>query len=125
MLIRTKRGFDLPIMGAPEQSVHAGASVGSVALLGPDYLASSPPCRFRKASASAGPVPFYRQEESGCQFHLPGSGVVEAVNRGPRRVLHSVVIRLGAEGSNERERFDQYDRGELANLSDTQVRRAC
>ncbi len=42
MLIRSKRGLDLPITGASEQSVSAGASVGSVALLGPDYLGFKP-----------------------------------------------------------------------------------
>ena len=123
MLIRTKKGFDLPITGAPEQSVHAGASVGSVALLGPDYLGLKPTMQIQEGErVKLGQVLFADKKNPGVNFTSPGSGVVEAISRGPRRVLQSVVIRLDAEGSGEQERFNQYDRGELANLSDTQVR---
>ncbi len=123
MLIRTKKGFDLPITGAPEQSVYAGASVGSVALLGPDYLGLKPTMQVQEGErVKLGQCLFTDKKNPGVNFTSPGSGVVEAISRGPRRVLQSVVVRLDAEGSGEQERFNQYDRGELANLSDTQVR---
>jgi len=123
MLIRTKRGLDLPITGAPEQSVSAGASVGSVALLGPDYLGLKPTMQVQEGDrVKLGQPLFTDKKNPGVRFTSPGSGVVEAINRGARRVLQSVVIRLAGEGSSERESFDQYDRGELASLSDHQVR---
>ncbi len=123
MLIKTRRGLDLPITGAPEQSVHGGASGGSVALLGPDYLGLKPTMLVREGDrVKLGQPLFSDKRNPGVNFTSPGSGTVEAINRGPRRVLQSVVIRLGAEDSNERQHFKQYDRGELAHLSDTQVR---
>ena len=123
MLIRTKRGLDLPIAGAPEQSVHAGAPVGSVALLGPDYLGLKPTMQVQEGDrVKLGQPLFSDKNNPGVNFTSPGSGVVEAVNRGPRRVLQSVVIRLGAEDDTDRKHFNQYDRGEFAQLSDAQVR---
>jgi len=123
MLIRTKRGLDLPITGAPEQSVSAGASVGSVALLGPDYLGLKPTMQVQEGDrVKLGQPLFTDKKNPGVTFTSPGSGVVESINRGARRVLQSVVIRLAGEGSSERESFNQYDRGELASLSDHQVR---
>jgi Na+-transporting NADH:ubiquinone oxidoreductase subunit A len=123
MLIKTRKGLDLPITGAPEQSVHGGASVGSVALLGPDYLGLKPTMQVREGDrVKLGQPLFSDKRNPGVNFTSPGSGIVEAINRGPRRVLQSVVIRLGAEDSDERQHFKQYDRGELAHLSDTQVR---
>lgn len=123
MLIRTKRGLDLPIAGAPEQRVHAGASVGSVALLGPDYLGLKPTMQVREGErVKLGQPLFIDKANPGVNFTSPGSGVVEAVSRGARRVLQSVVIRLADEASAEQVRFTQYDRRELADLSDTQVR---
>ncbi len=55
----------------------------------------------------------------------PGSGVVEAIHRGPRRVLETVVIRLDApehdpDGADQ-ETFNAYGAGELDALSRNQV----
>lgn len=123
MLIRTKRGLDLPIAGAPEQRVHAGASVGSVALLGPDYLGLKPTMQVREGErVKLGQSLFTDKANPGVNFTSPGSGVIEAISRGARRVLQSVVVRLDDEASAEQVRFTQYDRPELADLSDTQVR---
>ena len=123
MLIRTKRGLDLPIAGAPEQSVSAGASIGSVALLGPDYVDLKPTMQVQEGDrVKLGQPLFTDKKNPGVTFTSPGSGVVEAINRGARRVLQSVVIRLDGEESSRRESFSQYDRGELASLSDHQVR---
>jgi Na+-transporting NADH:ubiquinone oxidoreductase subunit A len=123
MLIKTKRGLDLPIAGAPEQRVHAAAPVASVALLGPDYLGLRPTMQVQEGeSVKLGQALFVDRKNPGVNFTSPGSGVVESINRGARRVLQSVVVRLAAEASGEQVRFSQYDRDELAELSDFQVR---
>jgi Na+-transporting NADH:ubiquinone oxidoreductase subunit A len=123
MLIKTKRGLDLPIAGAPEQRVHTGASVGSIALLGPDYLGLRPTMRVREGDrVKLGQPLFVDKKNPGVEFTSPGSGTVEAINRGARRVLQSVVVRLDGEESGEQVRFNQYKRDELAGLSATQVR---
>ncbi len=101
----------------------AGASVGSVALLGPDYVGLKPTMQVQEGDrVKLGQPLFTDKKNPGVTFTSPGSGVVEAINRGARRVLQSVVIRLDGEESSRRESFSQYDRGELASLSDHQVR---
>ena len=123
MLIRTKKGLDLPITGTPEQSAYSGASVESVALLGPDYLGLKPTMKVQEGnSVKLGQPLFIDKKNPGVNFTSPGGGVVEAINRGARRLLQSVVIRLTSEASGERESFNQYNRDELASLSDNQVR---
>jgi Na+-transporting NADH:ubiquinone oxidoreductase subunit A len=103
--------------------VHAGASVGSVALLGPDYLGLKPTMQVREGErVKLGQSLFTDKANPGVNFTSPGSGVIEAISRGARRVLQSVVVRLDDEASAEQVRFTQYDRPELADLSDTQVR---
>ena len=101
----------------------AGVSVGSVALLGPDYVGLKPTMQVQEGDrVKLGQPLFTDKKNPGVTFTSPGSGVVEAINRGARRVLQSVVIRLDGEESSRRESFSQYDRGELASLSDHQVR---
>ncbi len=55
----------------------------------------------------------------------PGSGVVETVHRGPRRVLETIVIRLDAPehdpDSTDQETFNAYGAEDLASLSRDQV----
>jgi Na+-transporting NADH:ubiquinone oxidoreductase subunit A len=123
MLIKTKKGLDLPIAGVPEQSVSAAASVDSVALLGPDYIGLKPTMQVREGErVKLGQPLFTDKKNPGVQFTSPGSGTVAAINRGARRALQSVVIRLDTESDAEQIHFNQYGRGALASLSDTQVR---
>ena len=49
----------------------------------------------------------------------PGTGVIEHIHRGERRLLHSVVIRLEGEGE---ETFNAYRPPELVGLNRDQVR---
>ena len=121
--IKTKRGLDLPISGAPEQLVYSGAPVTSVALLGPDYLGLKPTMQVQVGDrVKLGQPLFIDKKNPGVQFTSPGSGVVDAINRGPRRMLQSVVIRLSSEESGEEEGFNQYSRDALAGLNNAQVR---
>jgi len=123
MLIRTKKGLELPITGVPEQSIHVGAAVGSVALLGPDYPGTKPTMQVREGDrVRLGQTLFTDRKNPGVNFTSPGSGVVEAINRGARRVLQSVVIRLAGEDEGERESFERRGHEELVCLDNSQVR---
>ncbi len=42
MHVKIRKGLDLPLLGEPVQSIHDVAPVGSVALLGPDYVGLRP-----------------------------------------------------------------------------------
>ncbi len=103
------------------QEIHAGASVSSVALLGPDTNDLKP--RMLAAvgdRVKLGQALFEDKSNPGVVFTSPGCGVVEAVNRGERRILQSVVIRL--DGKDEQP-FDIGSREDLENINRTDARK--
>jgi Na+-transporting NADH:ubiquinone oxidoreductase subunit A len=63
---------------------------------------------------------FSDKQNPGIHFTSPGSGVVTAINRGERRVLQSVVIRLEGDDA---ETFDSCADTQIAALSGDDVRR--
>jgi len=42
MLIKIKKGLDLPIAGNPKNEVDLSTSINTIALLGPDYIGLKP-----------------------------------------------------------------------------------
>ena len=121
MLFKIKKGLNIPLAGAPEQSISEGATIGSVALLGPSTNDLKPGMLVREGDhVKLGQPLFHDKQNPGVRFTSPGSGVVAAINRGERRVLQSVVVRL--EGDDE-EVFDRYESSKLESLSDADVRK--
>jgi len=108
-LHRTKKGLELPISGAPAQTVSEAAQVTRVALLARDYvglrarLLVQPDDRVRVGQ------PLFEDRKSKVSFVSPAAGIVEAVHRGERRALMSVVIRI--EGEQEAIRFEAHSPG--------------
>src|SRR5210317_25689 len=120
MHIKIKKGLDIPMAGSPEQRIDAGADVTSVALLGPDTHDLKPRMLVAEGDrVKLGQPLFEDKDNPGVVFTSPGSGTVEAVNRGHRRVLQSVVINL--EGD-EAEEFKRYKSSELKGLDRDAVR---
>jgi Na+-transporting NADH:ubiquinone oxidoreductase subunit A len=120
MEFKLKKGLNLPVEGEPEQVIDEGPTPGSVALVGSDYIGLKPTLEVEVGDQVAlGQVLFTDRTMSGVSYTSPGSGTVAAINRGPRRLLESVVIRL--EGDAQRT-FAAYDARELAKLSADQVR---
>lgn len=96
--IRIKKGLDIPLAGTPEQQISGGNDVDSVAVLGPDTIGLRP--RMLVAAGDRvrlGQALFTDRQNPDVPFTAPGAGIVEAVNRGARRSLQSVVIRLDGE----------------------------
>jgi Na+-transporting NADH:ubiquinone oxidoreductase subunit A len=119
MLIKLKKGFNLPITGEPEQSVHEGPMVRSVALLGNEYVGLKPSMLVAEGDRVRLGQPLFSDKAGpAVQYTAPGSGIVTAINRGPKRSLRSVVIEL--DGDDE-VTFRSYERAELANLTAEQV----
>ena len=115
MKIKIKKGLDVPLQGAPEQAIEDGPAVSSVALLGPDVKDLKPGMLVREGErVKLGQPLFTDKDNPGVHFTSPGAGEVIAINRGERRVLQSVVIRL--EGD-EAVSFDRYEASRLAGLS--------
>ena len=120
-MIKIKKGLDLPIAGRPEQTVSDGCAVTEIALLGEEYVGMRPSMKVKEGdTVKKGQVLFEDKKTPGVVFTAPAAGVVAAVNRGEKRVLQSVVIRLEGDGEIE---FDRYTGAELAALEGEAVRR--
>lgn len=119
MRIRIKKGLDLPINGAPKQEVHDGQAVTTVALVGSDYVGMKPTMLVTEGErVTLGQPLFEDKKNPGVVFTSPGTGEVVAINRGHKRVLQSVVIRLEGEGE---ETFTSFDTARLASLARDEV----
>jgi Na+-transporting NADH:ubiquinone oxidoreductase subunit A len=118
--IKIKKGLDLPMTGTCEQVIGDAVAVSRVAVMGPDYIGMRPTMAVKEGDkVKLGQVLFADKLNAGVLFTAPGAGTVEAVNRGAKRALLSVVIRL--EGNDE-VKFDQDAGVALDQLSREQVR---
>ncbi len=94
-MITIKKGLDLPITGVPEQVIYDGPAVSEVALLGEEYLGMRPTMAVQVGDVvNKGQLLFEDKKNPGVRFTAPASGVVSAINRGERRVLRSLVIKV-------------------------------
>ncbi|MDH3224849.1 MAG: NADH:ubiquinone reductase (Na(+)-transporting) subunit A, partial [Gemmatimonadota bacterium] len=90
-----RRGLDLPLRGEPVQVASPGPEVSTVALVADDFHGLRPRLRVSVGqTVRRGDVLFEDAATPGVLHTSPGAGVVESVNRGKRRALESVVIRL-------------------------------
>lgn len=81
--------------GAPEQSVHPGPDVRHIALCGVDYIGLKPRMLVSEGDpVGRGQPLFIDKRDPAVSYCSPGRGIVTAINRGPRRVLESVVVKL-------------------------------
>jgi Na+-transporting NADH:ubiquinone oxidoreductase subunit A len=120
LFFKIKKGLDIPISGAPQQEISAGAIVTSVALIGPDTIDLKPGMLVAVGdTVKLGQPLFTDKQNPGVLFTSPGSGTVTAINRGERRVLQSVVVTL--KGDDE-EQFARYAAGDLSKISAQEVR---
>lgn len=107
-------GLDIPLEGAPEAEITEGVKVSSVALLGRDYTGTGPVLRVREGDrVKLGQPLFANRRHPSVLYTSPGAGIVTEINRGARRALLSVVVRL--EGEDE-ETFRSWPRRDLPAL---------
>ena len=119
-MITIKQGLDLPINGKPEQVIREGNAVSEVAVLGEEFVGMRPSMKVREGDiVKKGQVLFEDKKNPGVVFTAPASGTVVAINRGEKRVLQSVVIRV--EGD-EQITFNCYEEAQLASLTADQVK---
>lgn len=118
MPLRINKGLTLPIEGAPRQVIEDGPAISRVALVGADYVGMKPTMLVAEGDQVAlGQALFEDKKNPGVMYTAPGAGVVESINRGAKRVLQSVVVRLEGDAA---ERFDRFDDAELESL-DAQI----
>ncbi len=100
--INIKKGLDLPLQGQPDQSVHPAPAVRKVALIGRDYIGLKPTMAVAEGDhVVAGQPLFCDKHDPAVKYTSPGTGIVESINRGARRVLQSVIIRLDEAADSE------------------------
>jgi len=120
MLIRIKKGLDIPLAGAPQQIIADANNCSSVALLGADTPGLKPAMAVQEGErVSLGDVLFTDKRNPAVTFVSPGSGVVSAINRGEKRVLQSVVVDL--DGTDEKI-FESFDEQQIRSLDAVKIR---
>lgn len=121
LMIKIKKGLTLPIAGVPEQRIDECPVPRRVALLGEEYIGMRPSMLVREGDrVRKGQALFEDKKNPGVFYTAPASGTVEAINRGERRVLQSVVIAV--EGDEQVE-FARHAVDELATLPREAVER--
>lgn len=121
MRITVKRGLDVPLAGSPRQQIDEAPAASAVGLLGRDYPGLKPRMRVAEGDrVRLGDPLFSDKRLPGVDFTSPGCGIVEAIHRGARRVLQSVVVRL--DGDDE-VTFDARRREDLSALDGDELRR--
>ncbi|MFC7367178.1 MULTISPECIES: Na(+)-translocating NADH-quinone reductase subunit A [Vreelandella] len=114
-MIEVKKGLDLPITGAPEQRIEDARPVRHVAILGTDYVGMKPTMEVQEGDkVKLGQLLFTDKKIDGVRFTAPASGEVVAINRGEKRRLLSVVIKV--DEHEEAMTFASHDRGALGQL---------
>ncbi len=102
-----KKGLNVPISGQPVQSIHPGAPVKTVALLGDDYVGMKPTMLVEVGdTVSLGQPVFEDKKTPGVTYTAPGAGKVTAINRGAKRKFESVEIELSGDAQETFEKFD-------------------
>ena len=94
-MIRIKRGLDIPLEGSPQGTPEVLSKPRSVGLLGPDYNGMKPTMLVNTGDkVKLGQGLFEDKKNPGVIFTSPAGGIIQAINRGARRKLQSVVIEL-------------------------------
>ena len=118
-MIKTRKGLDLPIAGAPEPVIENAPAVRSVAVLGDDYPGMRPTMRVVEGDRVKRGQPLFSDKKTeGVLFTAPAAGVVSGIHRGAKRALLSVVIEVDGEDS---EAFEAHGAGGLAGLARSRV----
>ena len=92
-VVRSSRGLDLPLAGAPEGAVQAARTVSTVALMGADFPGLKPSVKVEVGDQVAlGQTLVEDKQRAGVRYTSPAGGTVTAIHRGERRALVSIVI---------------------------------
>lgn len=118
--IQVPKGLDIPIAGAPKQSIVDGPNVQSVGLVADDYIGMKPTMAVQEGDhVKAGQLLFEDKKTLGVRYTAPAAGRVTAINRGEKRKFQSLVIEIDGDAE---ESFEKYDDHFLYNLERDKVR---
>ncbi|MGI9508588.1 MAG: Na(+)-translocating NADH-quinone reductase subunit A [Geminicoccaceae bacterium] len=96
--VKNKKGLDIPINGEPAPVIEDAQEVGTVAVLGADYIGLEPKMLVTEWDRVRLGQPLFRHKrDPSILFTAPASGTVTNIHRGERRVLKAVVIDVDRE----------------------------
>ncbi len=96
--VAISKGLDIPIEGTPEPVIEQGARIGSVAILGADYVDFEPKLLVSEGEkVTLGQPLIHQKRDPAIRFTAPASGTIAGIYRGERRVLKAVVIDIDGE----------------------------
>ena len=125
-LHRIRKGLNLPLAGVPEQTIEAAPPCRRAALAADDYIGLKPTMHVSVGDdVRRGQLLFEDKKNPGVRFTAPGSGRIEAIHRGERRALQSVVIRLDSaelSGGGESVSFSSYTGRPPGELDRSQIK---
>ena len=114
-MITIKKGLDVPVKGKPQQVIHDGVSINTVAVLGEEFVGMRPTMYVKVGdNVLKGQCLFEDKKNPGVKFTASASGVVKEINRGEKRVLQSVVIEVNGD---DEATFNAYSSDKLSALS--------
>jgi Na+-transporting NADH:ubiquinone oxidoreductase subunit A len=115
-MIKTKRGLELPIAGAPKQAIEDARPARSVAILGLDSPGLKPTMEVKEGERVVkGQLVFTDKKSPGIKYTAPASGVISAIHRAEKRAFMSLAIEV--DGDEEL----TFDVSEPAKMSREQV----
>jgi Na+-transporting NADH:ubiquinone oxidoreductase subunit A len=110
-MIRIRRGLNVPLAGAPEQSISDPPEVAEFGVVGSDYLGLKPTIEVAAGDVvRLGQTLFTDKKNPDVRYTAPVGGKVVAINRGEKRRFLSLAI---ARDGNDEVDFSQY-RGDVA-----------
>ena len=120
-MIRIKKGLDIPIYGTPAEDIVDSKKSRSVAVLGNDYVGMKPTMLVEEGdSVTLGQPLFEDKKNPGVLITSPAGGKIEAINRGDRRALQSIVIEV--EKEEKVEQFNSFSNEDIVLASSDSVR---
>lgn len=118
MSVIIKRGLNVPIAGAPVQTIVEGPKINSVALIGDDYVGMRPTMLVKEGDrVQLGQPVLEDKKTAGVLYTSPASGIVESINRGEKRKFESLIIKVDGD---EQVTFSSFN--DLGNLSEEDAR---
>lgn len=107
MLIRVKKGLDIPIGGTPQQEIEEATQTSRAAFLASEYQGFKPSLKVATGQYVArGQELFVHKVWSQIRFLSPLAGTVSNINRGDYRLLQSIEI---TPAGNQSEKFPVWD----------------
>ena len=113
-MIKIKKGLNLPISGAPQQTIAQDYQPTQVAVLGADFHGLKPTLQVAEGDqVQKGQVLFTDKKNEQVRYTAPASGQVVAINRGAKRVFQSLVIAVDESAAMQ---FTQHAVADLPSL---------